>query len=53
MPPFVVDYLLELWAGMIEKPAPTTQTVEEITGMPPRTFHQWALDHTKDFQSGK
>jgi uncharacterized protein YbjT (DUF2867 family) len=53
MPPFVIDYLLEQWAGMIEKPAPTTQTVEEITGMPPRTFHQWALDHTKDFQSGK
>jgi uncharacterized protein YbjT (DUF2867 family) len=52
LPPFVVDRLLDLWAGMVEKPAPVTPTVEEITGAPPRTFRQWALDHAGDFQTG-
>jgi uncharacterized protein YbjT (DUF2867 family) len=52
MPPFVVDRLLDLWAGMVEKPVPVTQTVEEITGVPPRPFRQWALDHAGDFQTG-
>jgi uncharacterized protein YbjT (DUF2867 family) len=51
LPPFVVDRLLDLWAGMVEKPAPITQTVEEITGSSPRTFRQWALDHAGDFQT--
>jgi uncharacterized protein YbjT (DUF2867 family) len=50
VPPFVVDRLLDLWAGMVERPAPTTRTVEDVTGSPPLTFHQWALDHAKDFQ---
>jgi uncharacterized protein YbjT (DUF2867 family) len=52
LPPFVVDRLLELWAGMVENPARPTQTVAEITGVPPRTFKQWALDHAGDFQTG-
>jgi uncharacterized protein YbjT (DUF2867 family) len=52
LPPFVVDRLLDLWARMVEKPVPVTQTVEEITGVPPRTFRQWALDHAGDFQTG-
>ena len=52
MPPFVVDRLLDLWAGMVARPAPVTQTVEEITGVRPRTFRQWALDHAGDFQTG-
>jgi uncharacterized protein YbjT (DUF2867 family) len=52
LPPFVVDRLLDLWAGMVEKPLPVTRTVEEITGAPPRTFQQWVLDHAGDFQLG-
>jgi uncharacterized protein YbjT (DUF2867 family) len=52
LPPFVVDRLLELWAGMVEKPAPITRTVEEVTGVPPRTFRQWTLDRARDFGPG-
>jgi uncharacterized protein YbjT (DUF2867 family) len=50
LPPFIVDRLLELWAGMVETPAPATRTVEEVTGAPPTTFMQWALDHRGDFR---
>jgi len=27
-----------------------TSTVTEITGVPARTFHQWATDHADDFR---
>ena len=50
LPPFVIDRLLDLWAGMVEKPAPATRTVEEVTGAPPTTFRQWTLDHASDFR---
>jgi uncharacterized protein YbjT (DUF2867 family) len=50
LPPFVIDRLIDLWAGMVEKPAPATRTVEEVTGAPPTTFKQWALDHAGDFR---
>jgi uncharacterized protein YbjT (DUF2867 family) len=50
LPPFVVDVLLKVLAAMVETPAPMTRTVEEVTGAPPATFRQWALDHAKDFQ---
>jgi hypothetical protein len=53
LPPFVIDRLLDLWAGMVETPPPPTRTVEEVTGAPPATFRQWALDHTDDFRYGK
>lgn len=51
VPPFVVDRLLDLWAGMVQNPAPVKPTVEEVTGAPPATFRQWALDHARDFRS--
>ena len=50
LPPFVTERLLEIWAGMVKKPAPVTRTVEEITGAPPRTFRQWAGDHAAAFR---
>ncbi len=50
LPPFVVDRLLDLWAAMVEKPAPATRTVEEVTGAPPIVFRQWALEHAGDFR---
>jgi uncharacterized protein YbjT (DUF2867 family) len=50
VPPFVVDRLLDLWAGMVEKPVPAKRTVEEVTGAPPVTFRQWALEHAGDFR---
>jgi uncharacterized protein YbjT (DUF2867 family) len=51
VPPFVVDRLLDLWAGMVQNPPPATRTVEEVTGAPPAVFRQWVLDHAPDFQS--
>jgi uncharacterized protein YbjT (DUF2867 family) len=51
MPPIIADRLLELWAGMVTEPAPTTATVEQVTGAPARTFREWAMDHARDFQS--
>lgn len=51
LPPFVVDRLLEVWAAMVEKPAPVSQAFEEITGQPPLTFQQWAIDHLTEFES--
>ena len=50
MPPFVVDRLLDIWARMVDSPAPISPVVEAITGQPPSTFLQWALDHALDFQ---
>jgi uncharacterized protein YbjT (DUF2867 family) len=50
LPPVIVDRLLDLWAGMVEKPAPVTPTVEEVTGASPATFKQWALEHAENFR---
>jgi uncharacterized protein YbjT (DUF2867 family) len=50
LPPFVIDRLLDLWAGMVETPPPVTRTVEEVTGVPPATYRQWVLDHARDFR---
>ena len=50
LPPFVIDRLLDLWAGMVETPPLPTRTVEKVTGAPPTTFRQWSLDHPEDFQ---
>jgi len=50
LPPFVVDRLLDLWSGMVEKPAAVTPMVERITGAPATTFKQWALDHAGAFR---
>ncbi|MFC3998265.1 NAD(P)H-binding protein [Nocardiopsis sediminis] len=48
----VIDWILDLQAASSNGPgviAPTT-TYEQLTGRPPRTFTQWALDHTNDFR---
>ncbi|MDQ3762555.1 MAG: NAD(P)H-binding protein [Actinomycetota bacterium] len=49
-PPSVVNGLLNAYARMITQPVPVTSTVQEITGIPPRTFRQWAIDHANDFR---
>jgi len=53
LPPFVIERLLDLWAGMVEHPALAKRTVEEVTGAPPATFRQWVLDHAGDFQPAR
>lgn len=46
----IADGVLDAWAAFIEKPERVTNTVEEITGNPPRTFGEWASDHADDFR---
>jgi uncharacterized protein YbjT (DUF2867 family) len=36
------DLLFETWAKYIDTPAPVTDTVERITGKPPRSVTEWA-----------
>lgn len=50
MPPLIVEVLLETMAMLTTRPAPVTSTVQEITGLPARTFHRWAADHAADLQ---
>ncbi|MGH3887670.1 MAG: NAD(P)H-binding protein [Pseudonocardiaceae bacterium] len=49
-PVSVVDGLLNAYADMATEPVPVTTTVQEITGAPPRTFREWAIDHADDFR---
>jgi uncharacterized protein YbjT (DUF2867 family) len=46
------DWLIELLAAAVNEPdlLPPTDTYQRITGRPPRTFAQWALDHAADFR---
>jgi uncharacterized protein YbjT (DUF2867 family) len=47
----VVDMLLNAWAAAIGQPAFVTSTFAELTGVPPRTFAEWATDHAAEFQA--
>ncbi|MEV4186580.1 NAD(P)H-binding protein [Streptosporangium canum] len=49
-PASVVDGIFDAHAGMVTEPERITSTVEEITGVPARTFRQWAADHAGDFR---
>jgi uncharacterized protein YbjT (DUF2867 family) len=48
--PGFVDSALTTWAGLVTQPEAVTRTVEEVTGVPARTFRQWAGDHISDFR---
>lgn len=48
--PAFVDSALATWAGLVTEPEPVTPTVEQVTGVPARTFRQWAGDHISDFR---
>lgn len=48
--PAFVDSALATWAGFVTEPEPVTQAVKQITGIPARTFRQWAADHADDFR---
>jgi uncharacterized protein YbjT (DUF2867 family) len=45
----VVDMLLAAWGATIGLPAFVTSTVSDVLGSPPRTFRQWAVDHSAAF----
>lgn len=51
MPASVVNMLLDAWAAAIGQPAFVTSTVAEITGVPARTFLDWATDHAAAFRA--
>lgn len=46
----VADSLLRMLAAAVGRPASVTDTVEQVTGKPARTFPQWAADHVADFR---
>jgi uncharacterized protein YbjT (DUF2867 family) len=41
---------LDAWAAFVTRPEPVTSTVRDITGVPVRTFHQWATDNAAAFR---
>ena len=47
----VVNMLLTAWAAALGRPAFVTSTFAERTGVPPRTFLQWATDHAAEFRA--
>lgn len=50
LPPFVIDWLLGLWAHTVDNPEPVLPTVQEVLGRPARTVAEWAADHVADFR---
>jgi uncharacterized protein YbjT (DUF2867 family) len=49
MPPSIAEMLLTAYAAAVDRPAFVTSTVEEVTGTPAASFHQWAVDHAAEF----
>jgi len=49
-PGAAVEMLLSAWRATLGHPAFVTSTVEDILGMPARTFAAWAGDHTIAFR---
>jgi uncharacterized protein YbjT (DUF2867 family) len=49
-PATVVNMLLDAWAAAVGQPAFVTSTVAELTGLPARTFLDWATDHAAEFR---
>jgi uncharacterized protein YbjT (DUF2867 family) len=48
--PAFADHALAYWAGLIKQPEQVTHTVEQLTGVPARTFRDWALEHAGEFR---
>jgi uncharacterized protein YbjT (DUF2867 family) len=47
--PRLPEFVIRTMAKLMEAPCVVTSTVEEITGVPARSFRRWAEDHVKDF----
>jgi hypothetical protein len=45
--------LLKAWAAAIGQPALVTSTVAEITGVPARTFREWAKHNATAFTEAR
>lgn len=44
------EHAMASWARMAAEPEPVTRTVEHVTGVPARTFREWARDHRDEFR---
>ena len=49
--PVVVNMLLNAWHAALGQPAFVTSTCADVTGVPARTFFEWATDHAAEFQA--
>ncbi|MQY25914.1 NAD(P)H-binding protein [Nocardia aurantia] len=49
VPPFVQDFLLDIWARSAARPEPVLNTVAEVTGRPGRPLVEWAADRAAEF----
>ncbi|MGW1911171.1 NAD(P)H-binding protein [Streptomyces sp. NPDC002076] len=49
VPPHMLERLLQTLEETVGAPPEITDTVEKLTGVPARTFAQWARDHAEDF----
>jgi uncharacterized protein YbjT (DUF2867 family) len=47
----VVNMLLNAWAAALGQPAYVTSTVADVTGVPARTFLEWATAYAAQFQA--
>ena len=52
MPGPAADMLLAAYGAAVGLPAYLTSTIGEVTGIPARSFRDWALDHAEDFVVG-
>jgi uncharacterized protein YbjT (DUF2867 family) len=48
-PPEIVEARIRRIEALVNRRAPVTDTVREVTGRPARTFAEWAADHVGDF----
>ncbi|MFD7416620.1 SDR family oxidoreductase [Kitasatospora purpeofusca] len=49
-PAELVAAVLPAQTAMLDRPEPVNDAVERITGIPARTFREWAVDHAADFR---
>jgi uncharacterized protein YbjT (DUF2867 family) len=47
--PRIPEFVIRMTAELMAAPCVVTSTVEEITGVPARSFRRWAEDHVEDF----
>lgn len=47
--PAFTDGALDYWASLVDRPEQVTDDVQRVTGVPARTFRQWAADHADNF----
>jgi uncharacterized protein YbjT (DUF2867 family) len=50
-PPGVADMLLSAWRATLGHPAFVTSAIQEISGLPARTFYRWAADNAGAFRT--